>query len=67
MAKHYTAVVEVNRVTEAVEPKINDYGKTTSAGAPSKVDEVTRIVLRASSVEALKAKIAAHVELIEES
>lgn len=64
MGQHFTVTIEINQVTEAEDPKVDGYGKTT-AGTPRKVAEVTRLVLRAPTIEALKKKVTAHVELVE--
>jgi hypothetical protein len=64
---HFTAVLLVERVTEAIEPKVDQYGKTTNPGTPRKASEVTKIVVRADTMEKLKQKITAHTDLIEEN
>jgi hypothetical protein len=63
---HFTAVLLVERVTEAIE-QVDQYGKTTNPGTPRKASEVTKIVVRADTMEKLKQKITAHTDLIEEN
>lgn len=63
---HYTAVIEVNRVREATEAEIDQYGKTRTPAQPKEVGEISRLVLRSGTLQGLKDKIAAHVALLEE-
>lgn len=61
MADHYVAVVSVEAVTEKKE---GDNRGTKEQ--PRKVSEVAKYVVRANSLEALKERLAKHVELIAE-
>lgn len=66
MAEHFTAIIEINRVDEGTPEEHDQYGKVRP-GRPRDVKDVARLVLRASDIEGLKAKIASHVALIEEN
>jgi hypothetical protein len=63
MSKHFTATIEVHEVnnTEAVTSRYPEQCKPGSRD----VHDVTRIVLRADTLEKLQAKLTAHVALIE--
>lgn len=64
--KTYTAVLKIH-VVETKAPPTANYRHTDPKPSPSRdVDEVISLVLRAPSLEALQAKLAAHVALIEE-
>ncbi len=54
--KHYTAVIEVKEVGEA----------GTITKPTREVTDVARIVVRAETLEKLRARMLSHVELIEE-
>lgn len=68
VAKHYTGVLEIYEVQEG-QPRGRDDPMTrrvTPAADRTKA-EVARIVVRASSLTELKRKMAAHVELVDDS
>lgn len=69
MATHYTAVVTVHRTTHVTPAPSSSYGRNDPRPEPAResVDEIAKVVVRASTVEQLRAKVAAHVELIEEA
>lgn len=62
---HYTAVIEVHKVIGAYQPR-NERDYPTGVEVGRQTTEVARIVVRSSDLDALKEKIAAHTELIEE-
>ncbi len=65
---HYTAVIEIHRVTEAhsIEGTSN-YNRGAKIEVPRETKEVTRLVIRAGSIEKLVEKATAHLELVEEN
>ncbi|QIG58529.1 hypothetical protein PQE18_gp51 [Arthrobacter phage DrSierra] len=61
---HFTAVLSIEKATTTT-PPAERYAK---AEAPARVvSEVAKLVIRAGTIEALRAKVAAHVALIEEA
>lgn len=62
---HYTAVIDITKTTEPYQPK-NDRGYPEGHMTDRSVDQVTKLVLRADDLEALKTRITAHTALIEE-
>lgn len=65
MSAHYTAVVEISKTTPA-QPAPTGPGRGLAVPTERRVDEVARIIIRASSVAELREKVAAHVALVEE-
>lgn len=65
MAEHFTAVI---RVTKTVETEDNTVTRGTPSAKPTerKVYEVTNLTVRASSLDKLRDKVAAHVQLIDD-
>lgn len=61
MSKHYTAVLDIQEVEHTAPSK--NYGETVPG--QRNVSDVTKIVVRADSLESLRAKLTAHVALIE--
>jgi hypothetical protein len=61
---HYTAVVEVQKVTNTAEARDRYNNLTTHASRD--VSEVARVVVRADSLEALVTKVKSHADLIVE-
>jgi hypothetical protein len=59
---HYTAVVEVQKVTVSTEKRDRYNAITEHAGRD--VSEVARVVVRADSLEALVTKVKSHADLI---
>lgn len=64
MAESFTAVLDVNRMTVTTPHTTGTYRGETPAPT-REVSEVARIVVRADSLESLRAKLAAHVALID--
>ena len=65
---HYVANLRVERVDITTPDAGRQFhGQPTPTGDPvRKVGEVTQLVIKAPSMEALKKKVAAHVDLIED-
>lgn len=61
MSKHYIAVLDVQEVEH--KPATKEYHKEIPAQRI--VSDVTKIVVRADTLESLQAKLTAHVALIE--
>lgn len=59
--KHYTAVVTIDEVTTG-----DSDVRSGNLQDPRGKQEITRIVLKAKSLDVLREKIAAHVELVSE-
>ncbi|WWV91869.1 hypothetical protein GMYAFLOJ_CDS0039 [Microbacterium phage phiMiGM15] len=72
MTAHFTAVLEVTKTEPGSTGNGREWDAVRRVEIPAKpatdrkVDELARIVVRADSLEALTAKLAAHVALIEE-
>jgi len=64
MSTHFTATIEVNEVTHTEARNVHNR-PSDSTPASRVVQDVTRIVLRADTLEKLQAKLTAHVALIE--
>lgn len=60
MSKHYTAVLKVHATED------RKTGTHYDAPTERETAEVASVVIRATSLEALRTKLAAHVALIEE-
>lgn len=65
MSTHYTAVIIINRTVN--EPEVVDQYHNVKSAAVREVTELAKLEIRAGTVDALKERIAAHVELVEES
>jgi len=70
MSTHYTATLEVNRVSRPTPPPTTDPYRRGSTPEPAPtsrdVSEVARIVIRADTLEGLAAKLSSHVDLLTE-
>ncbi len=62
---HYTAVVEISRVTDEHQAK-NDRGYPEGGKVPRKVEEVARFVVRGNDLDLLKARVNEHISLVED-
>jgi len=62
VSTHYTAVLEISKVTNSTEER-DRYNNLTTAGG-REVAEVARVVVRADNLEGLVAKVVTHAELI---
>lgn len=66
MVDRYVAVIQVEAVTDEVRVNSSASYSDKTKETPRIVGEVAKIVVRASTLEALKDRVAAHVALIEE-
>jgi hypothetical protein len=62
MSTHYTAIIIIQSVNEIAEAK-NCYN-TITVKSERIVEEVAKIVVRASTIEILQLKVTAHVSLL---
>lgn len=62
----FTAIVKVQRVTKKSISSPNLRAPSTEASESRDISEVVTLTIRADSIEALKKKLIAHVELIED-
>jgi hypothetical protein len=64
MTTHFTAVVEIHKRTKTEEKK-DQYNRVETIGEDSK-KEITRIIVRANTLESLLVKVKSHVDLVSE-
>lgn len=62
----FTATVKVHRVTKKAVGNPNLRAPSTESTESRDISEVVTLTIRADSIEALKKKLIAHVELIED-
>lgn len=70
MPKHFTATLQVTETSTPTPSSPSTYDRRISATPPKserEVSEVAKLVVRAESLEALRGKLAKHVELLEDS
>lgn len=66
-AEHFTAVIEVSQtITQPATPARSGYDSAPATPATREVVDVARIVVRAGSLDALRAKVVGHVALLDE-
>lgn len=64
---HYTAIVEIVKVTGAEEPTPNSRGYIPNKESkPKQSKEIAKVIVRATTIEKLKEKLKGHIDLVEE-
>lgn len=67
MTNHYTAVLEVTKVTEPfIEKKNQGSYNAEEISHPREAREIAKVVIRADTLKNLKERVTAHVELVAE-
>lgn len=65
MTVHYTAVVQLEKVT-TTEAEIDNYTRQIKTPATREVAEVARIVVRDTDLDRLTERVSQHIDLIED-